>query len=232
MADKPGTDDLATRLDALRQAGAAERDPVRLAYIEALSRRAAAQPAAIRQPLQARLAVLIDELTARIATCPGSTSTNAPETITPHLADLLAHIGQHNHDLPDTSQPLTSVATVNRKHRPKSNKAPSGATAPGPELKAISMFRDAWSKLSTEQQLTQTLAQAPENAGPMNSQHLVLRSLQLMRDVAPDYLQGFMSHIDTLIWLEQADPARTLGRSSPGNSEKKPRVAKRGAAKR
>ena len=232
MADKPGTDDLAAGLDALRQAGAAERDPVRLAYIEALSRRATAQPAAIRQKLHARLAVLTDELTSRIAAYQGSATTKAPETPTPHLADLLTHIGQHNHDLPSASQPLPSLATANRKNRPKSNKAPSSAKAPGPELKAISMFRDAWSKLSTEQQLTQTLAQAPENAGPMNSQHLVLRSLQLMRDVAPDYLQGFMSHIDTLIWLEQADPARTLGRSSPGNSEKKPRVAKRGAAKR
>ena len=232
MADTPGADNLAARLDALRQAGAAERDPVRLAYIEALSRRAAAQPAAIRQPLQARLAARLDELTARLVACPDSTATTGPETANTPLADLLVYIGQHNHDLPDASQPLTSVATVNRKHRPKSNKAPSGATAPGPELKAISMFRDAWSKLSTEQQLTQTLAQAPENAGPMNSQHLVLRSLQLMRDVAPDYLQGFMSHIDTLIWLEQADPARAASRSSAGDSEKKPRVAKRGAAKR
>lgn len=232
MADKPGTDDLAASLDALRQAGAAERDPVRLAYIEALSRRATAQPAAIRQKLHARLAVLTDELTSRIAACQGSATTRAPETPTPHLADLLAHIGQHIHDLPSASQPLPGLATANRKNRPKSNKAPIGATAPGPELKAISMFRDAWSKLSTEQQLTQTLAQAPENAGPMNSQHLVLRSLQLMRDMAPDYLQGFMSHIDTLIWLEQADPARAASRSSAGDSEKKPRVAKRGAAKR
>src|SRR5574343_1384770 len=114
MADKPGTDDLAASLDALRQAGAAERDPVRLAYIEALSRRATAQPAAIRQPLQARLAAQIDELTARLVACPDSTATTGPETANTPLADLLVYIGQHNHDLPDASQPLTNVATVNR----------------------------------------------------------------------------------------------------------------------
>jgi hypothetical protein len=42
----------------------------------------------------------------------------------------------------------------------------------------------------------------------MNSQHLVLRSLERMRDIAPDYLQGFMSYIDTLIWLDHADPTK------------------------
>ena len=93
-----------------------------------------------------------------------------------------------------------------------------------PELKAVAYFRDAWSRLSTEQQLTQTLAQAPENAGPMNSQHLVLRSLQIMRDIAPDYLQGFMSYIDTLIWLEQADPSKAPGSK---HADKKQRTARK-----
>lgn len=93
----------------------------------------------------------------------------------------------------------------------------------------MAYFRNTWSKLSAEQQLTQTLAQAPENAGPMNSQHLVLRSLQVMRDVAPDYLQGFMSYVDTLIWLEHADPTRPMARSE---GERKTRAPKRNAGKR
>ncbi len=226
MADTAGADDLVARLDALRASGAAEREPVGFAYLDALTRRAATQPSAIRQPLLAKLAALADELTARLATQPVSLVKTTPETTASPLADLLAHIGQHSPDLPGTAMPNSGIATVNRKNRPKSKKAPIGATAPGPELKAIAMFRDAWSKLSTEQQLTQTLAQAPENAGPMNSQHLVLRSLELMRDVAPAYLQGFMSYIDTLIWLEHADPSRSTnqrpGPAKPAAARKKP----------
>jgi len=32
----------------------------------------------------------------------------------------------------------------------------------------------------------------------------VLRSLSLMQEVSPDYLRRFLSHVDTLLWLEQA----------------------------
>jgi hypothetical protein len=97
-----------------------------------------------------------------------------------------------------------------------------GHSPPAAELKSVAYFRNTWSRLSTEQQLTQTLAQAPANAGPMNSQHLVLRSLEVMRDISPDYLQAFMSYIDALIWLDHADPSRpTSSRPSGGEGEKK-----------
>jgi hypothetical protein len=67
----------------------------------------------------------------------------------------------------------------------------------------------------------------------MNSQHLVLRSLERMRDIAPDYLQGFMSYIDTLIWLDHADPTKPqAGRNAGNEREKKPRNTQRGATKR
>jgi len=45
---------------------------------------------------------------------------------------------------------------------------------------------------------------APENAGPLNSHMLVLRTLGLMRELSPHYLRRFLSHTETLLWLEQA----------------------------
>lgn len=202
MAETSRADNMLARVEALREAGAAERDPVRFAYLEALSRRVAVQPASIQTTLRQKLAALADELSR-----PSAPAINAiqPDSHSP-LAALLQHIGQHEHPENPASDASRAASTVNPKKRPKSAR-PAGNQAP--ELKAVTIFRDAWSKLSTEQQLTQTLAQAPENAGPMNSQHLVLRSLELMRDLAPDYLQGFMSYIDTLIWLEHAAPSRT-----------------------
>ncbi|MBS1139355.1 MAG: hypothetical protein H6R13_808 [Proteobacteria bacterium] len=222
--------DFPARIDALRASGATECDPVRFAYLEALSRRAATQPLAIRQSLNARFDAAASELASRPAL---ATPEVTPETTASPLADLLAYISGHAHEQPGATQPTTEASAVNRKIRPKSKSASDGHRPQTQELKSVAYFRNEWSKLSTEQQLTQTLAQAPENAGPMNSQHLVLRSLQVMRDIAPDYLQGFMSYVDTLIWLEHADPTKpAAGRASGGEGEKKPRTAKRSATKR
>ena len=66
------------------------------------------------------------------------------------------------------------------------------------------VFRSTWSKLSVDQQLTESLAKAPENAGPLNSNLLVLRALKLMQQTSPAYLRHFMAHVDALLWLDQA----------------------------
>ena len=205
--------DLQATLDALRASGAAERDPVRFAYLAALTRRAATQPEAIRRLLSARLRDASSELAARPAT--PATETSVESTASP-LAELLACIGQHSHEPPEATQSATAKDSSVTSARP------------GPQLKSVARFHETWSRLSAEQQLTQTLAQAPENAGPMNSQHLVLRSLEVMRDIAPDYLQGFMSYIDALIWLEHADLTKpATGKSSGNERQNRMRTAKR-----
>lgn len=188
--------DLQATLNVLRTSGAAERDPVRFAYLAALARRASAQPEAISRLVEAKLGAAASELAAR----PATPATEISEKTVSPLAELLAHIGQ--------------------------------PTDESPQLKSVAWFHETWSRLSTEQQLTQTLAQAPENAGPMNSQHLVLRSLQSLRDIAPDYLQGFMSYVDTLIWLEHAAPTKPAAGRSSGERENKTRTAKRSGTNR
>jgi hypothetical protein len=75
-------------------------------------------------------------------------------------------------------------------------------------LKSIRYFRNTWSKLSVDRQVNKALDQAPKNAGPINSHMLVLRSLALMRELSPDYLNRFMSHVDTLLCLDQVDQAK------------------------
>ena len=66
----------------------------------------------------------------------------------------------------------------------------------------IEFFRETWSKVRTEKQYRQALDQVPRNAGPLNSSSLVHRSLSLMRDLSPGYLQQFLSYVDALSWLE------------------------------
>jgi len=71
------------------------------------------------------------------------------------------------------------------------------------ELKSVRYFRDNWSKLSIERELAE--AQPPENAGPLNSHLLVLRALERLQTVSPDYLHRFAPYAEALLWLEQAD---------------------------
>ena len=182
------------QVETLRTNGAAERHPVRFAYLEALTRRAVTQSEPVRALLEAKIHEVIRELAA--PPTDSGTAISDADASTP-LADLLAHITRHSIEQPES-----------------------------PQLRSIARFQDTWARLSTEQQLTQTLAQAPENAGPMNSQHLALRSLQRMQDIAPDYLQGFMSYIDALIWLENAT------RPPAGDRDSKERSGKSGRASR
>lgn len=72
-----------------------------------------------------------------------------------------------------------------------------------PDLGLLEDFRETWSRLSAEKQVRQSVDQVPTNAGPLNSQSLVHRSLSLMRQVSPEYLRQFLAYVDALSWLEQ-----------------------------
>ena len=71
----------------------------------------------------------------------------------------------------------------------------------------MQFFKRTWSRLSADQRLAQARATLPDNAGPLNSHHLVHRSLTLMRELSPEYLERFVGYIDALQWLEQANEA-------------------------
>jgi hypothetical protein len=203
------------RLDALRESGADRADPVRFAYLAALARRAADQAESIRRLLSARIMREADALAARHCLPTAGTAGHAEAPANSPLAALLSYIGEHAATPPTASQPSSALGPA--PHRGPEVRDPQAA-----ELKSVAYFRETWSLLYAEQQLTQTLAQAPENAGPMNSQHLVLRALQLMRDLSPDYLKGFMSYVDTLIWLEHASSVKPKADRPPaGEGEKR-----------
>jgi len=67
----------------------------------------------------------------------------------------------------------------------------------------LDYFRKTWTGLRTENQLHQSLVQVPQNAGPLNSNSLVHRSLSLMRELSPGYLQHFLTYVDALSWMDR-----------------------------
>lgn len=180
MADSAST--VTETIDAWRARGADRLDPVRLRFIEALAQRATAHEGEARRLLDERLTHLLAVYEADLAKTAEAKKKTPPATPPASgLAELLAHVAER-----------TGAAEGN---------APSGAS----DLKSLRYFRSTWSRLSADRRLNQSQAKVPENAGPLNSQHLVHRAITLMRDASPDYLNRLMSYIDTLSWIEQAN---------------------------
>ncbi|WP_088507362.1 DUF2894 domain-containing protein [Burkholderia ubonensis] len=163
-------------LDAWRASGADRLDPVRFHRIDALERRAAGHDGDARRLLDARLDALLAGYADDVERAGDA---NEPDDVAQArpasgaLAGLVTHIARD-----------------------------AQADRAGIDPALIEYFRETWSKVRTEKQYRQALDQVPRNAGPLNSSSLVHRSLSLMRDLSPGYLQQFLSYLDALAWLE------------------------------
>lgn len=71
------------------------------------------------------------------------------------------------------------------------------------ELRALKYFRESWVKDHAERVLEQAVQSLPTDAGPLNSQKLAIKSLAAMQELSPEYVNRFVSYMDTLLWLEQ-----------------------------
>jgi hypothetical protein len=221
------TDTLHT-LEALRGEGAQRMDPTSFHAMESLCQRIPQQNPAVQAILQARLRAALDSYQARLAQ-----THNAAQAVTqaqpevpstsPALQALRALTQELTQELffarAGTASEPKLTADTQAHQPPEPTKQPQdGPTALG-ELKAVQKHRSTWSKMSTQKQVLQALALAPKNAGPINSHSLVLRSLALMRDISPDYLNRFVSYADTLLSLDQADTKGKASGSKTGTAK-------------
>ena len=171
----------AQRLATLEAHGGARVDPLRWAYLQALARRSASRAGAARVLLEARLDAAVDAYAAGCGGVPADADRAAARQDDPTpLRGLLEHLAR---DADDPAEPASGALT---------------------ELATAARHRDTWSRLGVERRLHQSLAQVPGNAGPLNSQALAARALRLMRELAPGYLDHFMSYVDALLWLDDA----------------------------
>lgn len=81
------------------------------------------------------------------------------------------------------------------------------------ELRSVQQFAGTWARLRVDQQLRRASGRQQAQAGPLNSQKLMLQALQQLRRLSPAYLQRFMAQAETLLWLDDlgtaAEPAAT-----------------------
>ena len=173
---------------ALRGEGAHLFDPVGFHQLENLARRANTQSDKVQRILNARLVELAQ---------------NCQDRITRGGAHAKGEIAVQNLAPKDTLRSLVQLLAA---HEPQRSDARADNQSGAPsELKSVKYFRNTWSKLSVDQQVKKSMQQAPQNAGPINSHMVSLRSLTLMRDISPDYLNRFMTYVDSLSCLDQAD---------------------------
>ncbi|MGV0961397.1 MAG: DUF2894 domain-containing protein [Limnohabitans sp.] len=174
---------------SLQSAGAARFDPVGWHYIVVLAERTRAQKGAAHALLTDKLAKALDDFKARLDKALPAAE-HIDSTSTSPLAALL--------------QDMASPRPAAKAEQPLHSMASSQAAGWRAESPRVQQFRQQLSKISVQRQVTQAMAQAPQNAGPINSHMLVLRSLGLMRDASPDYLNRFMAYVDTLLCLDEA----------------------------
>lgn len=188
--------DIDALMHRLRQSGAAAVDAVGWQYIELLAKRRLTVPAPAQTLLDQKLGRLLSEFEDRMGNrtrpdappAPGTSATPSP------LAQLL-------HAMTSSAAPPQPRGIGDR------------WTGPA-ESPRVRQFRQQLRTLQAHKQVSQAMAQAPQNAGPINSHMLVLRALGLLRNISPDYLNRLMTHVDTLLCLEAAERQRMPARKS------------------
>lgn len=184
-------------LQSLRSTDAQRFDPARFHYLEVLSRRASTATGALQPILQAKLDTALADYSQRMGQAQDLRRTGA-QALPNNGLEALAEL---NHYIRHTTQ-------QGHHHGPR------------PELKSVRGFREVWSKIAAIDHMDQAMVRGPENAGPLNPHMLVLRSLALMRQLSPDYLQRFLSHVDSLLWLDQENQKHTPAEAKPARKSR------------
>lgn len=235
------------QIAVLRLAGADQFDPVGLHYLQVLADRTNAQPGPVKRLLDDKLAQALGAFRARFDAAQGAAE-DAIARMAPQNPQAVADLQRRfaNGDFKGVHRAIASLnagapgATLGDLLRHLAQQAPghvdtglaggfNATSGAPPELKTMHYFRNTWSKLSVDKQVANALDQAPKNPGPINSHMLVLRSLTLMRDISPDYLNRFTSYTDTLLCLDHCDKAKQVNAKKAAEGDAGKKMKARGA---
>ena len=238
--------DFGRMIESLRQAGADGFDPVQFHYVATLAERLQSQQGSVKRILQARVLQELRAFSVRFETAQRDAALASANRAQAHPAaaadsQRLCRDGDCTGEcqvaaILNAGGPAQSLGGLARElascRQESVESRSSGPFGPRSGLKSVHYFRETWGKLNAEKRVAQALGQAPKNAGPINSHAVVLRSLALMRGISPDYLNRFMSYVDTLLCLDQCDRemqslAKTAADAGKGKSAASRRVRSR-----
>ena len=229
-------------LARLRDQGGERFDGAGFYYLATLARRAAAHEGSARRMLEAKLALAAASFSDRFEQARAVAAELLATTCKQHpaaasaLQQLFADSDfqglRHLQATLQARQQCVRLTELVAQFEPGLAEAPlrapahhapspaGEASAPTLELKTVRESRATWARMSVHRQLSMAMQRAPKNAGPINSHMLVLRSLAMMKDISPDYLNRLVSYADTLLMLnprekevpvkrKKATPAKT-----------------------
>ncbi len=220
-------------LDAWRERGVDRIDRTRYRVIDALERRVANYRGTARRVLEQRLASLVAayerDIEANVHGNPASsldgpiedTSVIDPDRHLERVPRVVA-VTTAGDSKPRRNESMTGRRSLSsaargplselvdylsvngRGERVVANVAGTRAKAVvQQEVEVLDYFREIWWKLNSESQWRQFSTQVPENAGPLNTEKLMVRSLSLMRDLSPEYLRQFLGYVNALSWMQE-----------------------------
>ncbi len=226
--------ELAAIIESLLEQGADSFDPIRFRYIESMIKRASEQRKLVAQIIEKKARKALDDYQNDFLVKSKTEQNNAikrvekPQKqdveISEVRADLVALTQYLDQGKSHDDKGISEGSFTNVLRQQESDVVQSFAgTATGQkrEPNAIRLYRESWIKQNSDRLVMQSVKNGPEDPGPLNSQMLVIQSLSTMRGLSPDYLNRFVSYVDTLLWLEQASNAKSKGvGKKPGRSKK------------
>jgi hypothetical protein len=131
------------------------------------------------------------------------------------------------------AEPLAALQARVASHTTDDQAAPASSSMPTPlralgqtpagELRTAQRLRPTLARLRVQRQIARAQARQPDNPGPLNSEHLLVRALQQMHTLAPAYLGPFITQVETLLWLDGARGAGAAEARHPTRRKTKPR---------
>nr|WP_295079880.1 DUF2894 domain-containing protein [uncultured Roseateles sp.] len=186
---------------------------VRQRLIEVMARRASALEGRARERLEGRMAALRLPIESACVNEPGAAALAGGAMPAPQqqqqqpqrsqLAELLLHIQRQKERGAGAALGQHAGALGPQAAGKKAAAGPAAISSAPAEPQELQFFRRTWARLSVDRQLAQSRQALPQNAGPLNSHHIVHRTLSLMQQISPAYLEHFVGYVDSLLWLDQ-----------------------------
>lgn len=206
-ADRHVEERMPAHFEALRSRGAERLDPMRFVQLEALFRRQAHQPEPVRVLVREKLVSALAQLQERLDQAP------APAPISTR-----AEVPLRKAPKPTARRSTSTSMSASGSVSVSDWQLPPQATE---ELASVSRFRRAWSNLRAQDSVVLASSQKPSNAGPLNSHVLIAQSLDMMRALPGDYLRRFVTHAESLLWLEA-----NIAQNTPPTARKTKRASR------
>ncbi len=216
---------LQLRFDTLLSGGARDRYWLACEKISRLLDRASGEAEGVAQQLLARAESQIEALSDQLLQAQVFVGGASHP---PKKHSLMALISEAQPEAPSYSESSQGAAFDEYLQQQESNilesmvgEAEGGkAAAVAPALiRANRYLRHRQLQQSASRLVDVAIDCAPDNPGPLNPEMLSIKSLKLMRDLSPQYLNRFVAYIDSLLWIEES--AEALFDSKPKQKLKK-----------